>query len=170
VAKTRCYQVRLVATPCYQLLAQHATIGQSPRGYLLLLASRRYPQATVSSPVMTRREGLREKANFSSKFNKSARRANHPKVCPAPLRKIFLLAVDPNHRHIRRILSHSGALATSQARDGLRWTRRRARRAMPMRTAKSCGSDTPTLVSSWRNETSTTVSTSPVTEETTYKP
>ena len=56
---------------------------------------------------MTRREGLREKANFSSKFNKSARRANHPKVCPAPLRKIFLLAADPNHRHIRRIPSHS---------------------------------------------------------------
>src|SRR6266850_6827324 len=36
-------------------------------------------------------------------------------------------------------------------RDGLRWTRRRARRAMPMRTVKSCGPDISTLVSSrWK--------------------
>ena len=29
------------------------------------------------------------------------------KVCPASLRKIFLLSAYPNHRHIRRIPSHS---------------------------------------------------------------
>jgi len=36
-------------------------------------------------------------------------------------------------------------------RGGMRWTLRRARRAMPKRTAKSCGPDASTLVSSrWK--------------------
>jgi hypothetical protein len=46
-------------------------------------------------------------------------------------------------------------------RGGMRWTRRRARRAMPMRTAKSCGPDTPTLVSSWRSNPLMTVANKP---------
>jgi len=42
-------------------------------------------------------QGLREKANFSSQFNKSACRANHLKVCPAPPAKIFRLTRRANH-------------------------------------------------------------------------
>jgi hypothetical protein len=38
-----------------------------------------------------RRASLRAKTNLLNRFNKSARRANHPKVCPAPLTKIFRL-------------------------------------------------------------------------------
>jgi hypothetical protein len=44
-----------------------------------------------------------------------------------------------------------GALRERHGRGmGMRWTRRRARRAMPMRTAKSCGPDASVLASSWR--------------------
>ena len=44
-----------------------------------------------------------------------------------------------------------GVSRTSRTRGGMRWTRRRARRARLRRTAKSCGPDTPTLVSSSRS-------------------
>ncbi len=50
---------------------------------------------------------------------------------------------------------------------GMRWTRRRRRRAVPKRTAKSCGPDAPTLVSSFAEAISARRrwQESPVTEE-----
>jgi hypothetical protein len=42
----------------------------------------------------------RQRPNFLSRFNKSARRANHSKVCPAYLAKILLFTSDPNHIYI----------------------------------------------------------------------
>jgi hypothetical protein len=73
--------------------------------------------------------------------------------CPVPSRKIFRFAIDPTRIYIpRHPVPLRGALRERHGRrGGMRWTRRRARRAMPMRTAKSCGPDAPTLVSSWRN-------------------
>jgi hypothetical protein len=38
-------------------------------------------------------QAVRVKTDLLSRFNKSARRANHPKACLAPLRKIFLMMV-----------------------------------------------------------------------------
>jgi len=60
---------------------------------------------------------------FAFRFGRNRNRANHP----VPLR---------------------GALRenVTDVGHGMRWTQRRARRAMPMRTAKSCGPDAPTLV------------------------
>ena len=42
-----------------------------------------------------------------------------------------------------------GRWPSSRTLGGMRWTRRRRRRATPMRTAKSCGPDAPTLASSF---------------------
>jgi hypothetical protein len=44
--------------------------------------------------------------------------------------------------------SRGGVGHRHERRDGMRWTRRRARRATLTRTAKSCGSDAPMLASS----------------------
>jgi hypothetical protein len=72
-----------------------------------------------------------------------------------------------------RILSHSeGRYANVTKRGmGMQWTRRRARRAMPMRTAKTCGPDASALASSFAEATpQMTVSTSRSPGRARYKP
>ena len=82
--------------------------------------------------------------------DKTTRRANHPKTCPALLRKIFRfrsranqffsLAVSPDER---------GGSRSSRTRGGMQWTRKLAQdEREPTRTAKPCGPDAPTLASS----------------------
>jgi hypothetical protein len=46
-----------------------------------------------------------------------------------------------------------GGSRSSRTRDGMRWTLMRQRRTVLTRTAKSCGPDTLTPVSSWRRQT-----------------
>jgi len=94
--------------------------------------------------------GLDQAPIFANQFSKSIRRANHPTVCQAALdhnilifrnNKISLYRFHPVS--IRR-----GVGQRLQRGMGCGGTRRRARRAMPRRTAKSCGPDISTLVSS----------------------
>jgi hypothetical protein len=79
--------------------------------------------------------------------------------CPDHFAKIFLFAPDPNHLYIHRHpVPTRGALrgrherwerdAMDAAASGARIARGRM---MLRRTAKSCGPDAPTLVSSWRD-------------------
>jgi hypothetical protein len=98
-----------------------------------------------------------------------ARRANHPLVCPALFAKIFRFSATPNHLYnSRRPVPTRGALrgrhgrrerdAVDAAASG---ARRACGRMMLKRTAKSCGPDAPTLVSSWRSNPSMTVANKP---------
>src|ERR1700694_4750359 len=53
-----------------------------------------------------------------------------PISCPAPFAKIFRFALYPNHFYIpRRPVPQRGGSRSSQARDGMRWTRQRQARA-----------------------------------------
>src|SRR6476660_2515718 len=64
--------------------------------------------------------------------------------------------------HIEDVSSHQrGDRASSRARGGMRWTRRRLGRTAPVRTAKSCRSDAPRPASSLREEAQATVSSKP---------
>ena len=82
--------------------------------------------------------------------DKTTRRANHSKTCPALPRKIFRFrrranqffsfAVSPDER---------GGSRSSRTRGGMQWTRKLAQdEREPTRTAKPCGPDAPTLASS----------------------
>jgi hypothetical protein len=98
-----------------------------------------------------------------------ARRANHPLVCPAPVAKIFLFSATPNHLYNSRYpVPTRGALRGRHGRrerDAVDAVASGARsacgRMMLQRTAKSCGPDAPTLVSSWRSNPSMTVANKP---------
>ena len=84
------------------------------------------------------------------------------KSCQAPKSKIFLFSSNPNQMHIEDVSSHQrGDRASSRARGGMRWTRRRLGRTAPVRTAKSCRSDAPRPASSLREEAQATVSSKP---------
>jgi hypothetical protein len=63
---------------------------------------------------------------------------------PVPFAKIFSFTFDPNHLHILRYPGpHKGAFRDRHGRRvGMRWTRvAPLTRALPLRTAKSCGPD-----------------------------
>jgi hypothetical protein len=84
-------------------------------------------------------------------------------------RKIFLFSPDPTQIYnFRHPVPQEGRIAiVTDVGCGMRWTRRRqarevrAGRKRRTRTAKSCGPDTPTLVSSWRSNPSMTVAKEP---------
>ena len=63
-----------------------------------------------------------------------ARRANHPFPCPALRAKIFRFTVHPNQNYIHRCpVPLRGAFRERHGRrGGMRWTQRRARRAMQL--------------------------------------
>jgi len=100
-----------------------------------------------------------EKAKLSNGFNESTRRANHLNRPSSPSRENILIFRNRKSVYIHHILSHSeGRCATSPTRGGHavdadgapdegRWKR----------TAKSCGPDTPMLVSSSRSSARATV-------------
>jgi len=90
--------------------------------------------------------------HFRNSVALTARRANHRFACPALPIKIFRFTFHPNHFYIPRHPGpHKGAF---RDRHG-RWARdamdaRCAKdESAPLRTAKSCGPDAPTLASSW---------------------
>jgi hypothetical protein len=63
----------------------------------------------------------------------------------------FILTPSPNHLHIfRRLVPHEGriAIVTDAGRDAVD-AGGALTKALSLRTAKPCGPDTPTLVSSW---------------------
>ena len=103
------------------------------------------------------RQGL-NRAWMERGLLRSARRANHPLVCPALFAKIFRFSADPNHLYnSRHPVPTRGALRGRHGRrerDAMDAVASCARtacgRMMLKRTVKSCGPDTPTLVSSLR--------------------
>ena len=74
--------------------------------------------------------------------------------CPAPFAKIFLFSPDPNQfTDSRRPVPNRGAFRDRHGRGaGCGGRGRRADERAGSRTAKSCGSDAPTLASSWRKK------------------
>jgi hypothetical protein len=71
--------------------------------------------------------------------------------CVQSLReKYFAFPFGGNRNRAKPSCPTQGRYANVTDAGRMRWTRRRPRRAMPMRTAKSCGRDAPTLVSSRR--------------------
>jgi hypothetical protein len=87
-------------------------------------------------------------------YDKSARRANHAKVCPSLLAKISRLTCRANQRHIPRVSPERGACARHERAVRCGGREARARRARIKRTAKSCGSDAAVLASSSRERAS----------------
>jgi hypothetical protein len=75
---------------------------------------------------------------LSNGFNKSTRRANHPKSLSSPSGKNILIFRNRKSVYIYRYpVPLGGAFRERHERgDGLRWTQRRARRAMPKRTGE----------------------------------
>jgi hypothetical protein len=71
-------------------------------------------------------------------------------TCPVLRQKIFPFALPPNHIHDSPIPSHTrGVSRSSRTWGGMRWTLMARRdEARQKRTAKSCGSDISTLISS----------------------
>src|SRR5882672_12713252 len=99
---------------------------------------------------MNEADGFREGLNPSYDLSLPDRQISES--CPAPFAKIFHFALTPNQQYIthrpvpqrgaRAIVTDAGrdAVDTDGAEDDRRWRW----------TAKSCGPDAPTLVSSWR--------------------
>jgi hypothetical protein len=74
-------------------------------------------------------------------------------TCPVPIEKIFRFARRANHLYkpAPSRLTRGAARDRHRRRDGMRWTQAALlTRARILRTAKSCGPDIPTLMSSWR--------------------
>src|SRR5258707_8560819 len=84
-----------------------------------------------------------------------ARRANHfvfsEMACPAPFAKIFLFQAGPNQfTDSRRPVPTEGRCARHQRGAGCGGRERAKDEGAALRTAKSCGSDAPSLASSLR--------------------
>ena len=87
-----------------------------------------HPAASGAKIFVT--QAWRAQPDFLSRFNKSTRRANHPKVCKAPCRKNILIFRNRKSVYIHRIPFHSegrfanvtdvgmGCGGRSGARDG----------------------------------------------------
>ena len=72
---------------------------------------------------------------------------------PALFAKIFPFPSDANHLHIsHRPVPQRGGSRSSRTRGGMRWTRRARLTRARSWTAKSCGPDIPTLISSLRGD------------------
>jgi hypothetical protein len=70
---------------------------------------------------------------------------------PVPYQKIFCFSLHPNHLHnCRRLTPLEGRIAiVTDVGRGMRWTQAALKtRALPSRTAKSCGPDASTPASS----------------------
>jgi hypothetical protein len=80
-----------------------------------------------------------------------ARRANRRVACPAPFAKIFWCSFYPNHFYIfsHPALTRGRIAIVTDVGAGCDGRRRRVDEGAYLRTAKSCGPDTPTLVSSF---------------------
>jgi hypothetical protein len=128
------------------------------------------PDARVRSAKSRRMSGCIQTMNGEAAFLVGeavcARRANRRVACPAPFAKIFRCSFYPNHFYIfcHPALTKGRIAIVTDVGAGCGGRRRRVDEGADLRTAKSCGPDTPTLVSSlWRRLRKRRWQTSPVT-------